>query len=193
MNDYIQPDFYRFNRDSLELVRWIKSKLNNVSSILDLGAGCGIIGIELALVYRPARLDLVEVQEDFLTSLEQNIKRLSLETVYSLNILSFSEWSPSRTYDLIVCNPPYYLPGRGESSKDERRGMARSFRLDGWEALLAAIKRSLSVDGCAYLVLKDEKSILKEVSDKISFSGLKGKFTLFEDLVFLELSGLNVD
>lgn len=193
MSDYFQPDFYRFNRDSLELIKWAGFRTKNIKSVLDLGAGCGVIGIELAIIYRPARLDLVELQEDFRPFLESNLRMVPDGTVSNVYFSSFSNWKHPVQYDLIVCNPPYYLPGRGEPSRDLRRGMARSFLRDGWPALLECIRSGLAPDGQAILVLKNEKMLISEVNANLEDLALKGTFFPFEDIVFLELFRLDID
>src|SRR4051812_43029170 len=119
MNDYSQPDFYRFNEDSLKLVNWILEKKLNAKAILDLGAGCGIIGIELANRMHADSLTMVELQADYKAHLEKNIDLiLDKKIIPHISIQSFKKWTPNQLYDLIVCNPPYFLPGHGEVSKD---------------------------------------------------------------------------
>src|SRR5258708_4421753 len=118
MNDYSQPEFYKFNEDSIKLVRRVTEKVKAAEHILDLGAGSGIIGIELANYFHPESLTLVEVQKDYLPHLELNLKfQLKSKTDFFVELSSFGHWSPQKKYDLIVCNPPYFLPGHGEVSK----------------------------------------------------------------------------
>ena len=77
--DYVQPDFYRFNEDSLKLVTRVESTLSKASHVLDVGAGCGIIGIELALRINIGELHLLEVQQDFLPFIETNLNSFVLQ------------------------------------------------------------------------------------------------------------------
>ena len=49
--DYAQPDYYRFSQDSLDLVKFA---LDNYSfrkqdQVIDICAGCGVVGMELLL------------------------------------------------------------------------------------------------------------------------------------------------
>lgn len=192
MIDYSQPDFYRFNEDSLKLVNWVKQKISQASHLLDLGAGSGIIGIELANILRPKQLTLVEVQEDYEPHLRMNVGTQLNETQKAeIVFTSFSKWHPSISYDLIVCNPPYFLPGHGEAYKDPRREKARTFVLDSWPILLKAIENSLSENGKAFIVIKNNKTILKEIARHQSRLNCE----IYEQgsLVFLELSRLNID
>ncbi|MGE3608792.1 MAG: methyltransferase [Bacteriovoracaceae bacterium] len=193
MNDYCQPSFYRFNSDSLKLVEFIKNRVSKSHSILDLGAGCGIIGIELAKYYFPVNLILLELQNDFLPSLEKNLQEyLPRETKGEIIISSFSNFKAQRKFDLVVSNPPYYLPKHGEPSSDRRRGLARSFIQDNWTIFLRLLRESLNPEGEGFVVIKNDKVILEEVRQSVLTSSLVIKEWVEGDLVFLNFR-LNVD
>jgi tRNA1Val (adenine37-N6)-methyltransferase len=188
MTDYSQPDFYRFNQDSLELVKRVKHNVDKCESILDLGAGCGVIGLELARFYLPHTLALVELQQDYEPLLQHNLSFLMPGTECSVHIKSFAQWRPTKKYEIIVCNPPYFLPGRGQKSKDPRRDLARSFHQDNWKELLCCIERSLTFEGKAFLVLKNEGLLLTEVRNAIQQTGLSGDISFFMGLAFLDIT-----
>ena len=191
-DDYQQPRFYRFNEDSIRLVKWIIEKKIKPHKILDLGAGCGVIGIELARALNPEVLTLVDVQTVFLTFMKKNCQFfVPSSTQYSIHINSYSNFSPLFKYDLIVCNPPYYLPGRGEVSKDANRALARTFLLDSWPILLKTISESLADDGRAFIVLKNDKSILLEISRLVFQYNLSLEPNQRDSIMILELFRLN--
>lgn len=183
-SDYSQPEFYRFNEDSLKLVRWIESHVKVAKDILDLGAGAGILGIELANFYSPETLTLLEMQEDFLIHLQDNLAtQLKVKTNALVVMSSFGEWKPLRQYDLIVCNPPYFLPGHGHPSADKRKHISRTFVKDNWDILLDLIEKSLTPDGKAFMVLKKNDQVLKYLKNH--------KIHNDHGLMFIELSRLN--
>lgn len=190
MSDYVQPDFYRFNEDSISLINFVRERLNSAKSILDLGAGSGILGIELANSFKATKLTLLEYQEDFLPFLQQNLKAV-LSPVTSATVIkgSFGTIMANETFDLIVSNPPYYLKGEGEVSKDRRRGLSRSFQHEGWFELLSAVNRTLAPTGKAFIVVKDTPKIRSEVQKNLNQLQLliheKNK------ILILELSRLN--
>jgi len=191
MNDYHQPDFYRFNQDSIKLVNRIIKSITSAKCILDMGAGSGIIGIELARILKSSELDLLEVQPEYLPFLEKNVsEQLLTETKAKIVISSFGEWKPSKEYDLIVCNPPYFLPAQGEPSKDERRNIARSFVKDSWAILLKKMEDSLAPEGRAFIVVKEDPKVISEIK---KFVSLNMKLTQEGKLVFIQLSRLNID
>ncbi len=189
MTDYSQPDFYRFNEDSLKLVKWVSMKVSKASQLLDLGAGCGVIGIELANLLRPEKLNLLEVQTEFVPHIQKNIRtqlkhRIPVEVVNE----SFGKWSPKKKYDLITCNPPYFLPGRGEPYKDARRELARSFVLDNWKIFFDTLDKAMTESGRAFLVIRDDRFILDTIKKNNQLFDLQ----VFKEsnLIFLELSRL---
>ena len=192
IKDYSQPDFYRFNSDSLALIDWICGKKMCSRRVLDLGAGCGIIGIELAQKLEMDKLTLIELQRDYEEHLKRNLK-LYLPKKIELEILwtAFSELNLVESYELIVCNPPYYLPGHGQTSKDERRMIARSFIRDSWRHLLDIVDRYLSEEGEAIFVIKNDRMILETIFKELKDFKLNFKVHEARDLVFLEILRLN--
>jgi tRNA1(Val) A37 N6-methylase TrmN6 len=185
MSDYHQPSFYKFNSDSLELIKWITSRKTSGTSILDLGAGSGILGIELSNYFSTKHLTLVEIQLAFKSFLELNVlQELKVQTKVEIEIQSFGNFKSNRSYDLIVCNPPYYLPGHGQKSDNEERQICRSFEKETWQVLLSKIVQSLSPYGHAYFVVKNDPKILKEIQHPKLFSYKE----IHRDICFLELT-----
>lgn len=190
MNDYSQPNFYRFNQDSLKLVDWIVSKNPESQSVLDLGAGSGVLGIETANRTKTEVLDFVEITPDYISHLKENIlNQLRPGIKTNIYLSSFGEWKPTREYDLIVCNPPYYLPSHGVLAKDLRRAIARSFIHDNWDVLLTLVASSLKPFGRAFIVLKNEEPILNAF--RASLKDLSSQMTEIDGVAMIELMRLN--
>jgi tRNA1(Val) A37 N6-methylase TrmN6 len=159
--DYKQAHFYRFNSDSISLVHFILSINLKSSSILDLCAGCGVIGIELINKMNEVQsLEFVEVLDENIKYIEENIKlcsRKNLKTKIFND--SVGEFNPSTTYDLIVCNPPYFIQGEGRESSNYNRQVSRTFMIDSPEILILKAISLLSANGQFFLLIpNDEKS-----------------------------------
>lgn len=192
MSDYSQPDFYRFNKDSLDLIQYLLGLNLTPLRILDLGAGSGILGIELSRLLNPQQLTLVELQEEYRPHIIENLNKfLSAKIKMDVIVSSFAEWDSDTLYDLIVCNPPYYLPGRGEVSENLKRAKARSFLVDCWHILLGKIKKQLSSSGAAFIVIKEEKILREEIERNLKTFALKSHFHSRSGIYIIELSHLD--
>ena len=191
MDDYSQPDFYRFNQDSTSLIKWVLKQNLRPQSILDLGAGSGIIGIELSRELKPRTLTLVELQTEFKDHLEINLREfLKAEVEAEIYIQSFAHFQGMHKFDLIVCNPPYYLPGAGQLPVNPNRARARSFVEDSWEILIKCIKQSLSPKGEGYIVVKNDKGLVKKIEDHATLNSLHLQKESEGELMFLKLSAI---
>jgi len=118
---------YRFSVDSLLLYDFVN--LRKVSSIADLGAGSGIVGILLAKKYPDARVALFEIQESLVRLAQNNLalNRLGdrIEVVgCDLRLLPASDFSAGK-YDLVVSNPPFRVMKSGRISIAEEKAIAR--------------------------------------------------------------------
>lgn len=124
---YQQRIGYRFSVDSLLLYDFVN--LKKVSSIADLGAGTGIVGILLAKKYPDANITLFELQDSLIRLAEENVVqncledrvkviRCDLRTLHALPITP-------RDYDLVVSNPPFRRLKSGLINMEEEKAIAR--------------------------------------------------------------------
>lgn len=156
MSEYHQPVFYRFNEDSLLLVREVAAVRTTAKNLLDIGAGSGVIGIELANKLGVQNVHFLELQRDWGPVLERNVAEFLPGRETQIFWDSVSRWKPGMKYDLIVSNPPYYLPGNGQLSPDPVRAKCRSFLEDDWKTLGEKIVVALAPGGSAYVVTLTE-------------------------------------
>ncbi len=159
---YKQPDFYRFNEDSTKLVEHVIERVRGeyLDHVLDLGSGCGILGIELSRFNHIKELDFVELQPQFIVYLEQNVRayKVANSTIYKT---SFSNFKIEKKYDLIISNPPYYNMNSFRTSPDPNRAICRHFLVDDIHIWFNVIRTYLAPKGKAYFVLDEEA--LKEI------------------------------
>lgn len=192
MSDYLQPSFYRFNEDSIKLINFVREHVNQASTILDIGAGSGIIGIELFKSYQSDFVTFLELQGEWLTYLEHNIKSHHIPLGhFNVIISSLGEWQTEQKFDLIVSNPPYYLSGHGEQSSDLRRHLSRTFEVDGWEVLLKKISILLKRKGLAFVISRKNShinKIIKSFEKNINF-----EFFEFDQNWIVKLTRLQVN
>ncbi len=140
---------FRFSSDSLLL--YLTVPQNNYHSILEIGAGSGIVSFLLARRYPEATVTAVELQHEMFDCLCKGIDKNDLQksviplfgdidpiilpassadTKQALvNERSFPELPENTLYidkpfDLIVCNPPYRAAGSGRLSPHESKNIA---------------------------------------------------------------------
>jgi ribosomal protein L3 glutamine methyltransferase len=78
-----------------------------VHRVLDLGTGSGCIALACARVFASARVDATDVSAEALAVARRNVRRLRLGPRVQLLCGSYFEGLGSRSYDIIVSNPPY--------------------------------------------------------------------------------------
>lgn len=186
--EYSQPDFYKFNEDSIKLVEFTASCINDeVASVLDIGCGCGILGIELALRKSVKSLHLLEVQSDFEEHINENLEKFKVRATISFN--KFSSFEVDKKYDLIISNPPYFNRESSRPSPNFKKDACRSFRIDSFIDWLNCIKRNMSQQGEVFLVLRKENyNVLKNNTDFKIISTLEDK-----NIVFIHLCSAKKD
>ncbi len=178
--NYSQPTEYRFSHDSVFLARRAFELLGgrDFSSrhALDLCAGSGIIGMDFLFHRRaaggslPREFDFLEVQAVYWPHFQENLKRLG-ELATTCHFLQRNYDDLQRPefagkYDLILCNPPYFLQGQGKLSTSEFKNRCRFFIDSDLKNLLLGIANCLSSEGAAYVLLRDlpehRRNILEE-------------------------------
>lgn len=164
--DYFQPEEYRFSLDSVFLAQKVAKllesevKLSNWK-VLDLCAGCGIIGLELSLHAKDLiNIDFLEVQEIYHSFFQKNKKMIYPEAdglqfrFLNLNYQNLLEDEYENTYDLIVSNPPYFFKDEGLLSPSDFKNRCRFFLDSDFKTLIFAILFVLKPNACAYLLVR---------------------------------------
>ncbi|MDZ7762628.1 MAG: methyltransferase domain-containing protein [Desulfovermiculus sp.] len=126
----IQPENgFRFGLDSLLLASSVPVKPD--AKVLDVGTGCGVVGLGLCLVNmdKHPRVLGVDCEPDMLQAAEKNACKLGLEHMFQVrgldvrNIRSCPDIQAG-SFDLVVCNPPYRQVIQGRQPRDEGRRRA---------------------------------------------------------------------
>jgi len=106
---------YCYNSDSLFLYDFISS-FKPRGKMLDVGAGCGIVGLLVARDNQKVTLEAVEIQDDFFEYATNNARINKIK--YKIYKKSFLNLDESTKYDYIVSNPPFYPDGVVKSEND---------------------------------------------------------------------------
>ncbi len=117
-----QPESgYCFNSDSIYLYDFISS-FNPRGRMLDVGAGCGIVGLLVARDNEKVELHAVEKQEIFVRYATKNAEENKI--AYTMHHTDFLDFQDAKGFDYIVSNPPFYHDGAARS-EDEMLYTAR--------------------------------------------------------------------
>ena len=180
MNGYSQPPEYRFSHDSIELgaraARLIQGHRGPLR-VLDLCAGCGVVGLELAkLAWLDSSIDISvdfnEVQEVYRPHFERNCEWI--KNSVSANAVGVAardghlkfQWLPGNyesllvdefvgTYDLVVSNPPYFDETQGRLPPSDFKARCRFFLDSDFATLWRVACHVLKPSGKALVLVRD--------------------------------------
>lgn len=97
---------FRYNTDSILLYHFAaQHRLRG--RLLDVGCGCGVVGLLLARDFG-VQLTGVDVQEEMIGFAKQNGELNQIDAQF--HAADFREFAPEAKFDAIVCNPPFYHP-----------------------------------------------------------------------------------
>lgn len=115
---------YRFNIDSVLLADFATPAEGPVA---DLCAGCGIVGLLLAVRGLPGPFLSVELDALATDCARRNWAGMDAEAqVLHGDLTVDHELMPPGGFKLVVCNPPYVQPGQGRVSPIQGRDAART-------------------------------------------------------------------
>jgi len=117
---------FRFSMDALLLAAFAGRERVR-GRVLDLGTGCGVVGLGLALDH-PDFFGLgLDVNPDMLAHARENARRLGVGERFSFVRADVREPGglAPESADLVLCNPPYRAPSRGRVCPDDGKTLAR--------------------------------------------------------------------
>ncbi len=160
-SDYSQPDFYRFNQDSITLSKFVsKFEKNKIDTLADLCCGCGIVSMEVSQMIDVASIDYFEIQKDYLLHILRNIKSFSNAKKNNVYISDLIKLSPFKSYEVITMNPPYFKINQSRPPRDQRRMRARMYKDNELAALIIWGLNSMSLSSRFYFCLPESTSEL---------------------------------
>ena len=96
---------YCYNSDTMFLYDFI-SKFNLKGKVLDVGGGCGVLGLLLKRDFPKIELTFIEKQEIMVSFIKKNIEENSFEAEVIEG--DFLDYKFNKRFDFIVSNPPFY-------------------------------------------------------------------------------------
>ena len=134
-----------------------------VFSILDIGAGTGLIALMLAQRSFAEQIDAIEIDEDAYEQCVENFEESPWNDrlfCYHAGLDEFTDEIEDR-YDLIVCNPPFFKPNN--LIEDEARSKARFYDILPFDELVKSASLLLAEDGIFSVIIpfEEEENFLK--------------------------------
>ena len=160
----------KIGTDSVLLGAWASLK-NNPFSILDIGAGTGILSLMLAQRSSAELIDAIEIDdiayEQCVDNFEQSIWGDRL-FCYHASLKEFTE-DIEDEYDLIVSNPPFY--SEDYKTDNTQRDLARFTDAMPFDYLIKSASKLLSESGVFSVVIP--------FKEEVNFINLASKVNLF--------------
>ena len=148
--------------DGVLLGAWVETK-SEYFSVLDIGAGTGLIALMLAQRSHAEVIDAIELNDEAYEQTVENFEQSNWGDrlfCYHASLQEFVD-EIEEEYDLIISNPPFYTSTYKELS--EERAMARHTESLNYTELLAGTSKLLSENGsCAFIIpFSEEENFIK--------------------------------
>lgn len=164
----------KIGTDSVLLGAWTSLETQPFS-VLDIGAGTGILALMLAQRSDAEIIDAIEIDDDAYEQCVDNFEASPWGDrlfCYHAALDEFVEEIEDQ-YDLIISNPPFY--SEDFKTENEQRDMARFTESMPFEHLIESVSKLLSEDGVF--------SVIIPFKEKVSFIHLASTFNLFPNKI----------
>lgn len=165
---------HRFGEDALLLADFAAPKSGE--RVCDLGTGCGAIALRICTNASPAVVHGIDIDPAAIALATQAADAFDGVPTPTFAV---GDWSDPASlgvvgsYDLVVCNPPYFPLASGGVNVDETRRRARHEQADTLESVCAAAARLLRYGGRFCLCHRPER--LTAVLAALTAAGLEPK------------------
>ena len=163
---------YRFSVDALLLAEFVSVRSEDV--VVDLGAGCGIISLVLAVKRKVGFIVGLELQEELASQAQRNIVLNKLEKKIAIirGDLRHLPIGPAFAH-IVVCNPPYRRQKSGRINPDSSKAIARHELSTKVDDILVAGKALLKPRGRLALIYPANR--LAEIFAKMRIQDIEPK------------------
>ena len=138
-------------------------KSGRALDILDIGTGTGLLSLMLAQK-TAGQIDAIEINEPAALQAGENIRQSAWADKVKVIHASLQDFIPSKKYDLIISNPPFYQDDL--RSADEDKNAAKHDSTLKLDQLLPFMKANLSGAGVAAVLLPYHRLMYAEKEAK---------------------------
>lgn len=162
----------KIGTDAVLLGAWTSIE-DNVNSILDVGAGTGILALQLAQRSHAETIDAVELDPDAFEECVANFENSPWGDRLFCYHAGFTEFYSEMDdkYDLIISNPPYFSEQPKFEVQNTAREKARFLEHLSFEDLLLGVSILLSENG--------EFSVVLPFSEQEKFISVANDYQLY--------------
>lgn len=151
----------KIGTDSVLLGAWTSIN-HRPFSVLDIGAGTGVLGLMIAQRSNAQNIEAIEIDGNAYEQCSENFENSPWADrlfCYHASLIEFTEEIEDK-FDLIICNPPFY--SEDYKTENKARDLARFNDAMPFEHLIYAAVNLLSKDGIISVVIphKEEPSFV---------------------------------
>ena len=163
---------YRFSVDALLLTEFVSVRSEDV--VVDLGTGCGIISLVLAVKSKVGLIVGIELQKELASQAYRNVVLNKLEKKIAIirGDLRHLPMGPASAH-IVVCNPPYRRQKSGRINPDSSKAIARHELSTKVNDILVAGKALLKEGGRLALIYPANR--LAEIFAKMRIQDIEPK------------------
>lgn len=156
----------KIGTDSVLLGAWCPIE-NQPFSVLDIGAGTGILSLMIAQRSKAEQIDAIEIDEDAFEECVENFENSPWSDrlfCFHAGLDEFVE-EPEQEYDIIISNPPFY--SENYKTNSESRDLARFEDALPFKDLVEAADLLLSENGIFAVIIpyKEEERFIDLCSE----------------------------
>ena len=156
---YQNNSYFKFSLDSVLLAEFVK-KPEKAKHVLDMCSGNGAVSMILA-TKTDAKITSVELQKEVfelcVKSVNYNNQEKQINCVNS-DIKDIKNYFPGNSFDIIVCNPPYFDSKNDELlNNDMVKAIARHEINIKLEEIIEIASKLLDLNGEFYMVHRPER------------------------------------
>ncbi len=140
--------------DAVLLGAWVDGE--DTHSILEVGAGSGVISLMLAQrTSSQTKIEAIEFEQDDARQAQENVARSPWSEKIKVHHQSFQSFNSKNAYDLIISNPPYFI--NSQLPPSNKRSQARHTGSLSYAELIAGALPLLNSSGRLAVVLPFEE------------------------------------
>lgn len=155
----------KIGTDAVLLGAWTSIE-HNPFNVLDIGAGTGILSLMMAQRSNAEQIEAIEIDDEAFEQCVENFENSPWNDrlfCFHASLIEYIE-AVDETFDLIICNPPFY--SEDFKTQDKARDLARFSDAMPLEHIIFAVVHFLSDTGRFSIIVpfKEETNVIEEAS-----------------------------